>query len=98
MLGHTKVSAIDEVLDAYEGKDIPGDVYIAAAIKDCGGRAAFYLQGHRGKWELTQKEVAKDANMSVRTLSRLERGKRLPTRAEATQLAAVLDCDVRELL
>lgn len=98
MAVHTKASAIDDVLNAYAGKDIPGDVYIAVSIKDCGGPVAFYLQGHRGKWELTQKEVARDANMSVHTLSRLERGKRLPTRAEAKQLAAVLDGDVRKLL
>jgi DNA-binding XRE family transcriptional regulator len=95
------LSANGKALSGHEAFVLPPDCVwaddvIANAVAEFGGHAAFTLSTRRARWDLTQKDVAQKAGLSVYRLRQLEHAKRLPTLSEATRLAAVLDCPVRD--
>lgn len=47
---------------------------------------------------LTQSELAKEANLSKNTICNYENGHRNPKISDLKKIAAALDCDVQDLL
>jgi DNA-binding Xre family transcriptional regulator len=98
MRTHTRKLNTEKIGPIFSDESVCGNTALAKAISDLGGLSAFTLQTTRAVRDLTQKEVACRAGMSVHTLSRLERAKRRVRPDEARRLASVLRCKLEDLL
>lgn len=78
--------------------NVYGDHMTTVDEKELTATVGKAIARHRQKRELTQAQVAEKLGIGNEAVSRIERGKVIPTVARLVELATIFECEVSDLL